>query len=505
MSSRVPSRLACVHVPALPLQVLVRQHPDWRDHPIAVVDEDKPQGVVLWINERARRHRILPGMRYAAALALSSRLRAGAVEATAVTDEVEHLVAELRAFSPTIEPCADEPGVVWLDASGLDGLFPDLESWARGVGRTLYVRGLRSVAVVVGFDRFCTYALAHTRLDVCVLSNPAEERAAADRVPLQRLRLEPRLRDTMLRLGVADVGGFRRLAPAELASRFAAPAAAAQRDAAGTTTTPLAPRIAREPTYARCDFEPGTHGLDQNALLLLVKQQLGALLPTLAARGHGVRALRLRLLVEKRPPLELNAQPAVATLDEIQLVELLQLRLAATLATVTAAADLEGFELHLDEAPTAHEQLQLFATSRHRDLAAGARALARLRAAFGDDTVVTAQLANGHLPEAQFRWQPCTTLREAQPRPALVPRLVRRVLAQPQPLRHQHAGDDGWFVGRLNFGPVQNMLGPHVIAGGWWRRELHREYYFAQTRRGDLVWIFHDRIRRRWCTHGGIE
>ena len=48
-----PCRLACVYVPSLPLQLLVRRHPEWIDRPVAVVDKDKPHGTVLWVNERA--------------------------------------------------------------------------------------------------------------------------------------------------------------------------------------------------------------------------------------------------------------------------------------------------------------------------------------------------------------------------------------------------------------------------------------------------------------------
>ena len=63
-----PARLACVDLPAWPLQLLVRRHPDWRRQPAAVVDRDKAQGTLLWVNEAARQKRILPGMRYATAL-----------------------------------------------------------------------------------------------------------------------------------------------------------------------------------------------------------------------------------------------------------------------------------------------------------------------------------------------------------------------------------------------------------------------------------------------------
>jgi protein ImuB len=191
-------------------------------------------------------------------------------------------------------------------------------------------------------------------------------------------------------------------------------------------------------------------------------------------------------------------------LDGVQLLDLLRLRLQGA-ALQEMPGEVEGFELHVEPGVAAPEQLQLFATGKHRDLAAGNRALARLRAEFGDDAVAHAVLADGHLPAAQFRWQRGASLRAATPRPVLAPRLVRRLLTEPQPLARQHAGDDGWFIGRLNFGPVQNMFGPYVIAGGWWRREVHREYYFAQTRRGDVVWVFYDRLRRRWCTQGAIE
>ena len=56
---------ACVEVPKLPLQMLLRLHPDWGEHPVAVVDRDKPGGAVLAVNQDARDRGIVPGMRYA--------------------------------------------------------------------------------------------------------------------------------------------------------------------------------------------------------------------------------------------------------------------------------------------------------------------------------------------------------------------------------------------------------------------------------------------------------
>ena len=71
-------RMACIDLPAFPLQLVLQRRPEWKDHPVAVVDHDRPQGKILWINERARAFRILPGMRYAAGLSLAAGLRAAA-------------------------------------------------------------------------------------------------------------------------------------------------------------------------------------------------------------------------------------------------------------------------------------------------------------------------------------------------------------------------------------------------------------------------------------------
>jgi hypothetical protein len=45
-------RLACIDVPALPLQLLLKKRGDWTSHPAAVVDRDAPQGKLLWVTER---------------------------------------------------------------------------------------------------------------------------------------------------------------------------------------------------------------------------------------------------------------------------------------------------------------------------------------------------------------------------------------------------------------------------------------------------------------------
>ena len=53
--------------------------------------------------------------------------------------------------------------------------------------------------------------------------------------------------------------------------------------------------------------------------------------------------------------------------------------------------------------------------------------------------------------------------------------------------------------------PVIRFQGPYVVSGGWWNRPIHREYHYAETQKGDLLWVFYDKPRRRWFLHGRVE
>ena len=141
MKNSTPDRLACVDLPAFPLQLLLRRHPEWAGHPAAVVAEDKPQGLLLWVNEKARQQGVLPGLRYAAAFSLATGLRAGAVAPTESKKAVTDLTRSLGRFTPEVEPSAEEPGVFWLNGAGLQRLYASPLKWAYAIHKDLRVQG----------------------------------------------------------------------------------------------------------------------------------------------------------------------------------------------------------------------------------------------------------------------------------------------------------------------------------------------------------------------------
>lgn len=493
-------RLACVNVPALPLQLLLKKHPDWNGHAAVVVDHDTPQGRVLWVNQKAWDTHIRPGQSYSEGLSLDAKLRAGVITDTDIAEGVDTIVERLRRFTPEIEPSKDLPGILWLNAAGMTLLFPSLDAWAAAVCRDLHDLGFRA-RMAVGFSRFGSYALARaTRSDI-VVSDPHQEEELSRKVPLDRLDLPPKLRDTLAKLGIRTVGTFLRLPAGGILQRFGKEAYHLHKLANGDLWDPLAPREPDEPMEQRIVLDEPVSGVFR--LLHIIEELLAPLLERLEEKGMALSALHLLLVLDTRDHVIETLRPAEPTLDKAIHLELIKLRLHTT----QLPAGVVELELRGEAVPAGREQLALQAIKARRDLAAADRALARVRAEFGEESVAYARLRDGHLPEAGFSWTAFDKIPEAKPRKIAVRSLIRRIQAIPSPLPAQPRNErnENWFIQGLEYGPVVRMLGPYIVSGGWWMSTVHREYHFIETRRGDLLWVYHDRRRRRWYLHGRVD
>ena len=493
-------RLACVDLPALPLQLLLRRHADWVEQPAAVVDRDHPQGKLLWVNEPARKLRVLPGQRYAAALSLTRDLRAGVVEDSEIRCGVAEVASLLRNFSPEVEPAEGEPGVFWIDASGLGHLFSSATRWSKAVHLALQESGYGST-VVVGFTRFGTYAAARFGSGPRAFRDPGHEQDAARNVPLERLDIDPRMRDTLARLGVHTVGQFLELPSTGIYERFGTEAQRLRRLAGGELAPPLNPQEVREPLVEHIELESPDGDLER--LLFVIKRALDPLLARLADHHEALAGIIVHLALDRGPPRRESIRPAHPTLRPAQLLELIRLRFEG----LPLRGLVEEITLEARGVEATAEQLRLFNDESRRDMRAAERALARVRAELGAASVVRARLREGHLPEAGFLWEPYETLVPPEAVERGERMLVRRLFsrAEPLPPRPNHLRDDGWLIRGREHGPVESFVGPYVVSGGWWVRPVHREYHFARTRRGDLLWVFYDKRRRRWYQQGRVE
>jgi protein ImuB len=532
--------MACVRADALPLQILLHRHPEWSAGarasalPVVVVDRDEPQGEILWVSPGARSFRIRPGMRYATGLSLARELRAGTVSDAEVQSVVDALTERLRGLSPHIEPAREEPGVFWVDVSGLTRLYDSLRTWGMRAHAALREAGY-TCRVAVGWSRFGTYILASSAQAseraarerasrdassaVLVLHDIDEERALASRASLADLHLDPNLYTALERLAVRTVGDFVRLPAASVRTRFGADAHRLHKLATGHIFAPLAPQAAVEIPAAQLDFEPAEG--DVHRLLFGIKRHLHALLAALAERQEALTELVLALHLERGHHRDATVRteiirPAAPTLELRQILDLVRLRLESA----PPEAGIETLHLRTGSVRARHEQLALFAKTRAKDPAAVERdatartgnlraadlALARVRADLGDEAVVRACLRDGHLPEASYTWEPLHKVVPPRPHDVAVLPLVRRLHARPQPLPPQARRDpDGWLLDGLHHGHVVRCDGPYIVSGGWWATAVHREYHFAETRDRSLYWIYYDRKRRSWFVHGYVE
>ena len=237
-----------------------------------------------------------------------------------------------------------------------------------------------------------------------------------------------------------------------------------------------------------------------------MEEMLEPLLAALEQRCEAMTSLLLTLHLDDRSQRSARLRPATPTLDRLQILELLRLRLEAT----ALPAGVTEIVMEVRGVRPDIRQGELFHSASVRDLDAADRALARLRTRFGDGAVLRARLRRGHLPEARFTWEPMDAVRPANPSRVRLRPLVRRFF--PKPVRLPYSGPtdaDAGLPGRetQSDGSASTMesLGPYIISGGWWGSGQHREYHFVRTGEGAWLWIYHDRKRHGWFLHGKVE
>jgi len=489
-------RIACVDLPDLPLQLLLKAHPEFRGAPAAVVAEERPEAPLLLVNRAARELRLRPGIRFGAAKSLVPELRAGAVSAVMVEEAVAQLVRDLQTFSPHVERDPVSAGVFYVDPSGLSHLYGGELSWARCVHRYLQGRSLYAT-VVVGFGRTLSYALSRVTRGVRVIDSADDVMRLAHEVPLERLHITPKLRDGLERLGLTQLGDLHSFAVDALGTRFGKEASMWCRVARGEEILPLCAELHISTPRSEVEIEPAD--ADVARLCFAIKSGLDPLIEDVRQRGQSLRALWMRLSLERGGESVQRLEPSSPTRDAALLLELLRLRLTS----LSLSSPVERVVLEAEITDAVPGQLGMFMPKR--DLAAGERALARLKASYGSDVVCRLYAEDGHLPEAKFRWAEAGRL--AFPhveQPAEVEDcapLVRKLL--PRPLQIDAALDE---TGALQHGDERMPIkGPYRVSGGWWVREVSRDYYYASTAHGELWWVFFDAPRNAWFLHGLVD
>ena len=238
-------RVSCVLLPMLPLQILLRNKPHWAGAPIAVVDDEGPNGRITHLNALAKKSRLRIGMRQTVARDLLPNLHTAVVSPEETADVSHELIASLQTFSPRVE-ATDHAGAFYVDPEGLRRLYGGYRNWATSIHRYLQARHWHN-AVTVGFHRQRALAVAMTHNGVTIPKSADDERRQSDQTPLREFDLPGELCESLGALGIETLGEFLVLPASELHSRFGAKASALHDSFADDMQLPIQPHAFDDP------------------------------------------------------------------------------------------------------------------------------------------------------------------------------------------------------------------------------------------------------------------
>ena len=456
-------RWGCIRFPDLPLQVALSRH-SGEQGPFAVVRDERPSSPLLYLNPAALKQGLRPGMRYTAALSVVPHLRVDTVPASELDGVHRNIVELLTQWSPQVEPCAFDAEVFWINASGLSALYGTPERWGARLRDQLAELGYR-VDLVIGFSRRGSYVLVRSWQRSAVVATPQSEQRAVAASPVASLALSWPLCALLDKLNVHTVAELDAIPRGELSRRLPKEALTSF-NALNSETLPLQPvKLAVTTARERRWDETVT---DSVSLSEALWQLVTEVLEELRSRAWLIATLTFELLQEDGSQTEV-LRPAQPTSNPQTWSRLLELRLSS----MVLKSGVVGVRLDTVCVPSPPTATDLF---EHpvRDVTQGEKALALIRARWGNETVVQAATVDDHRPEKSFLWLPVQRLTPPRPGPG-TKAAVRRVFREPR--SNPNAGG-GVVAGPFVFQSAADERGP----GSYW---------FARAGR-EVLWIRQD-------------
>ncbi|MBN1686246.1 MAG: DNA polymerase Y family protein [Spirochaetales bacterium] len=519
-------RTACINIPSFALQLLSLREPLWRDYPLAVVTEEKPSGIVLEINRKAKESGVKTGMRFSAALALAADLHAGTVSTGEINDGVQKTLGILLGYSPEIEPFELCPGVFWVNASGFERLHSGLSSWAEELLNGLKSSGFMA-RISVGFSRFGSFVAAKRARCPLIFKDPEEEIRFSRYTPLTLLPMPPKASNQLQDLGIKTIGAFLDLPAVGVRKRFREDVCRWYEFASEKVDYPIQPRIPREDFVLTRKFQPEIVSI--KPVLLHFRRLLDHLLTDVMKHNELVHTLSFALFLEDGGEVREQVSPSRPTVRPDTLFRLMELRLQA----VKIGSNIAKIEISAGRVTVKGSQELLFNDRRARDLAAGAEAFALIRAEFGNDAVQHAEMREEHLPEKRVEW-----VNSIGPSVARVASAVggatgqtdgahanaagrRAIGRQGTPRRADSQADataTRQLVRRMYLScteiemsadikrhRLQNIAGPVRYESGWWDGEASRDYYYLKDGTGSVHWAYKNLKNGAWSFQGFVS
>ncbi len=480
------SRIACLYVPALPLQSLLRAEPELYGGAVAVTQEAGPRGVVLCATPAAIG--VWPGMTAVQAQSACPGLVVRAIAPALIRSAEDALHDLALAFSPLVER---RGGGVLLEIGDLGPLFPS----ERELGAALLAQSGKlglDAQLAIAAHAATARVLARSRAGATIVP-PGEDRAYLAPLPLLALLPDLGQVEVLNRWGIRTAGELAALPRAQLASRLGPAGVALHRLACAEDTRPLSPTAPEETLSEVLDLDESLDNLEP--LSFVLRGLLDRLVARLALRSLACGKYTLRLTLESRGHDERAIAIASPTREVATLLQLARISLAAQpppapvrkIAVLTTPAPLRPTQLSL-LAPAGPSPERLSTT------------LARLHVLCGEGRVGAPAVLDSYLPGQVH----LVAFPEAYPPPPDAPPphpgagLTTHILRPPQAAETSLREGTPVFVrADAIAGRVVTIGGPYRVRVGFGSPVL-RDYYDIELETGALYRLFQDLSTNRW-------
>jgi len=452
-------RWACLLLPQLALDGVLRRHPD-PEAPLALISGPVQRRVLHAVNPPARALGLRPGMVLAAAQALSGAFTTAEYDPLEAERWRQLLAAWAYRFSSQVS--TDLPHALVLEVGHslqLFGPWPRLEMQLREELREL---GFRH-RIVAAPNPHAARVLANVHDGLAVGDNTLFN--ALGQLPVERAGLPREVALAFSRMGLRKLRQVFALPRDGLARRFPPGVLQHLDRLRGEEESPLAWYQPPDVFEGRIEFE---HEVESSQALLFPLRRLTAdLAAFLAGRDGGVQRFTLVLEHEGIAHSEVVVGLLASEREPAMLFELARGRLEQA----KVPAPMRGLQLIASELPPFVPAERDLFDPRPQQAVPWAQLRERLRARLGDAAVHGVGWQADHRPERVVAGE--TALRKTEATPSLL--RPGWLLSRPMPLRDH----------------VQRVLaGPERIESGWWDEDVRRDYYLVETSQGQRAWVF---------------
>jgi protein ImuB len=395
-------------------------------------------------------------------------------------------------FSPTVERTA--PGVVTLDASGLDRLFGLPQDVAAAISRRAAALELK-IGIALAANPDAAVCAARGFAGVSIVPHGDEAKFLGP-LPLSLLAPSEQLAETLERWGIRRFQDLAALPPLGIAERLGPEGLRLRELARGEADRKLVP-IEEPPRFEdQIELEHPVELLEP--LTFLLARLVNGLVTRLATRALATDELRLRLDLENRAIHERALRLPVPSLDAGAFLKLLQLDLAAH----PPQAPVVRVRIKMNPAKPRAAQSGLFVPIAPEPVKLE-MTLARIEAFVGEGNAGSPELLDTHRPDA-FRM---IDFGRAVPRthPRASARLAFRYFRPPRAARVAVANGSPAFVSAEGIrGNVLELAGPWRASGDWWTSGTwSRDEWDIALSDGALYRLFCD--PRGWFLEGAYD